>query len=128
MTLLIVEHDKATAWTLSEGLARDGHMITTVTHGADARREAAQNAYDACLMADDLPDTTSDALSLALREADPSLKILALLSDDAAPHTDVRTRLGADEVLVKPFSLSAVRASIVRLHDLPESTEQRRVA
>ena len=128
MTLLIVEPDKATAWTLSEGLARDGHMITTVTRGALAIREGSQNAYDACLLADDLPDMPSIAVLLALRDADPSLKILALLSPDAAPHTDVRVRLGATDSLTKPFSLATARASVVRLRDLPESIELRRIA
>ena len=128
MTLLIVEHDKATAWTLSEGLARDGHTITTVTRGADALREMEQSAYDACLMADDLLDMPGAPLALALHHADPSLKVIAMTSVGAPLRMEARDRLGVCEVLAKPFSLAAVRASVVRVCDSPESTVLRRAA
>ena len=128
MTLLIVEHDKATAWTLSEGLARDGHTITTVTRGADALRTVEQNAYDTCLMADDPLDMPGAHLALTLHHADPSLTIIAMTSADAPLHMDARDRLGVTEVVVKPFSLATMRALLVRVCDSPESTELRRAA
>ncbi len=128
MTLLIVEHDKAAAYTLCEGLARDGHTIATVTSGAHALRAVERNAYDACLLADDLPDTSLTELVRALHDVDPSLKTLALLSSDVAPHTDVRTRLDADASLAKPFSLATVRASVVRLRDRDDDADLQRAA
>lgn len=128
MTLLIVEHDKATAWTLSEGLADAGHTITTVTRGADALRTTEQNAYDVCLMADNLRDMPGAHLARALHLADPSLKLIAMTSADTLPRTDAPDRLGVAAVLAKPFSLVAAQASVVHVCDSPITGELRRAA
>ncbi|MDR3737039.1 MAG: response regulator transcription factor [Acidobacteriaceae bacterium] len=110
MRLLIAEDDKALAQFLRRGLEADGHRVRLAFDGAagvDAFRE-------------ELPDLTILDLNLPLKDGEQVLSEIRAMDADlpvliltARQEVETRVRcldLGADDLMVKPFSLYELRA------------------
>ncbi|HVJ07608.1 MAG TPA: response regulator transcription factor [Acidisarcina sp.] len=110
MRLLIAEDDKALGLFLSRGLEAEGHEVRRVGDG--------QAAIDAFL--EDLPDLTILDLNLPRRDGEEVLQSiraqnaeLPILILTGRPEIETRIRcldLGADDFMLKPFSLQELRA------------------
>ena len=110
MRLLVAEDDKALGLFLSRGLEADGHRVRLAADGAAAVEAFRQ----------DLPDLTILDLSLPIKDGERVLEELRALDGDlpvmvltARQEVDTRVRcldLGADDLMVKPFSLHELKA------------------
>ncbi len=110
MRLLIADDDKALCLFLSRGLESDGHRVRVAHDGA-----AAVEAYR-----DDLPDLTILDLNLPVMDGERALEEMRALDRDlpvliltSRQEVEARVRcldLGADDLMVKPFSLHELRA------------------
>lgn len=110
MRLLIAEDDKALAQFLRRGLEADGHRVRLAYDGA-----AAVDAFR-----DELPDLTILDLNLPLKDGEQVLSEVRTMDADlpvlvltARQEVETRVRcldLGADDLMVKPFSLYELRA------------------
>jgi DNA-binding response OmpR family regulator len=110
MRLLIAEDDKALALFLSRGLEADGHRIRLVYDGG-----AAVNAFR-----EDLPDLTILDLNMPVKDGETALEEMRALNADlpvlvltGRQEVDTRVRCldrGADDLMIKPFSLHELRA------------------
>ena len=110
MRLLVAEDDKALGLFLTRGLEADGHRVRVAGDGAAAVEAFRQ----------DLPDLTILDLSLPIRDGEEVLEELRALDGDlpililtARQEVDTRVRCldrGADDLMVKPFSLHELRA------------------
>ena len=110
MRVLIAEDDRALAMFLARGLEADGHHVRTAADGAEA-----VSAYLA-----DLPDLTVLDLSLPVMDGEEALRQMRLVETQLpililTGRTEMETRircldLGADDLMVKPFSLHELRA------------------
>lgn len=110
MRLLIAEDDKALGLFLSRGLEADGHRVRLAQDG-----EAAVEAFG-----QDLPDLTILDLNLPVKDGEQVLKEVRLMNTDlpvlvltARQELDARVRCldrGADDLMIKPFSLQELRA------------------
>jgi DNA-binding response OmpR family regulator len=110
MRLLVAEDDKALGIFLSRGLEADGHRVRVVLDGAAAVEAFRQ----------DLPDLTILDLSLPIKDGEQVLDELRVLDGDlpvlvltARLEVDTRVRCldrGADDLMVKPFSLHELKA------------------
>jgi DNA-binding response OmpR family regulator len=110
MRLLIAEDDRALGLFLSRGLEADGHRVRVVLDGGQA--------VDA--FREDLPDLTILDLNMPVRDGEQVLEEVRAISADlpvlvltARQEVDARVRcldLGADDLMVKPFSLHELRA------------------
>jgi DNA-binding response OmpR family regulator len=110
MRLLIVEEDKALGRFLQRGLEADGHKVRLALDGG-----AAVEAFR-----EDLPDLTILDLSLPVKDGEHVLREVRMLSTalpvmvlTARQDVDARVRCldhGADDLMLKPFSMHELRA------------------
>lgn len=110
MRILIAEDDKALAQFLRRGLEADGHRVRLAYDGA-----AAVDAFR-----EELPDLTILDLNLPLKDGEQVLSDVRTMDEDlpvlvltARQEVETRVRcldLGADDLMVKPFSLYELRA------------------
>ena len=110
MRLLIAEDDKALGLFLSRGLEADGYRVRLVCDGG-----AAVDAFR-----EDLPDLTILDLNMPVKDGEQVLEEVRAINADlpilvltARQEVDTRVRCldrGADDLMVKPFSLHELRA------------------
>jgi DNA-binding response OmpR family regulator len=110
MRLLIAEDDRALGLFLSRGLEADGHRVRLAYDGAAAVEAFRQ----------DLPDLTILDLSLPVKDGEQVLEEVRAMNADlpllvltARQEVDTRVRCldrGADDLMLKPFSLHELRA------------------
>jgi DNA-binding response OmpR family regulator len=110
MRLLIAEDDKALGLFLSRGLEADGHRVRLARDGG-----AAVEAFR-----EDLPDLTILDLNMPVKDGEQALEEVRLINAElpvlvltARQGVDTRVRcldLGADDLMIKPFSLHELRA------------------
>jgi DNA-binding response OmpR family regulator len=110
MRLLIAEDDKALGLFLSRGLEADGHRVR-LAHDGGAAVEAFR---------EDLPDLTILDLNMPVKDGEQALEEVRLINAElpvlvltARQGVDTRVRcldLGADDLMIKPFSLHELRA------------------
>ena len=110
MKLLIAEDDRALAMFLTRGMELDGHRVRCSADGADAVAAFRQDLPDLTILDLGLPVRDGEQVLAEMRAADPQLPILVLTG-----RQEVETRircldLGADDLMVKPFSLHELRA------------------
>jgi DNA-binding response OmpR family regulator len=110
MRLLIAEDDKALGLFLTRGLEADGHRIRMAYDGAQAVEAFRQDMPDLTILDLNLPVKDGEQVLKEVRAMDTDLPVLVLTA-----RQEVETRvhcldLGADELMLKPFSLHELRA------------------
>jgi two-component system KDP operon response regulator KdpE len=113
LTVLLVEDDRELRTTLREALSVENYRVLTAASVADARAQLAHlddaGAVDLVLLDLGLPDEDGESLLATLRR-DRRTPVIVI----SARHTDEpKIRLldaGADDYLVKPFSLAELLA------------------
>jgi DNA-binding response OmpR family regulator len=110
MRMLIAEDDRALGQFLRRGLEADGYRVRVATDGG-----AAVEAFR-----EELPDLTILDLNLPVKDGERVLEEVRLLNPDlpvmvltARQEVDTRVRCldrGADDLMIKPFSLHELRA------------------
>jgi DNA-binding response OmpR family regulator len=110
MRLLIAEDDKALGLFLSRGLEADGHRVR-LTHDGEAAVEAfRQDMPDLTILDLNMPIKDGEQVLQEIRAMDSDLPILILT---ARQEVEARVRCldhGADDLMIKPFSLHELRA------------------
>lgn len=110
MRLLIAEDDKALGLFLSRGLEADGHRVRLVYDGGAAVEAFRQEMPDLTILDLNMPVKDGEHVLEELRALDGDLPVLVLT---ARQEVDTRVRcldLGADDLMIKPFSLHELRA------------------
>ena len=110
MRLLIAEDDRALALFLSRGLEADGHRVRLAYDGGAAVDAFRQEMPDLTILDLNMPVKDGEQVLAELRAMDADLPVLVLT---ARQEVDTRIRcldLGADDLMVKPFSLHELRA------------------
>ena len=110
MRLLIAEDDRALGTFLKRGLEADGHRVRMALDGACAVDAFREDLPDLTILDLNLPVKDGERVLEAIRMMDPDLPVLILTA-----HQEVETRVrcldrGADDFMVKPFSLHELRA------------------
>jgi DNA-binding response OmpR family regulator len=110
MRLLIADDDRALALFLSRGLEADGHRVRLVHDGAAAEKAFLEEMPDLTILDLNMPVKDGEQVLEAVRAVDGDLPILILT---ARQEMDTRVRCldhGADDLMIKPFSLHELRA------------------
>jgi DNA-binding response OmpR family regulator len=110
MRLLIAEDDKALALFLSRGLEADGHRVRVAHDGQEAVEAFREEMPDLTILDLNLPVKDGEQVLTEVRAIDPDLPVLVLT---ARQEVDTRVRCldrGADDLMLKPFSLHELRA------------------
>lgn len=125
MRLLVVEDDKVLGRFLQRGLEADGYRVRLALDGS-----AAVEAFR-----EDLPDLTILDLNLPVKDGEQVLQEVRMMNFElpvmvltAKQEVDTRVRCldrGADDLMMKPFSLHELRA---RCRALLRRTSEARIA
>jgi DNA-binding response OmpR family regulator len=110
MRLLIGEDDRALALFLSRGLEADGHRIRLAYDGGAVVEAFRQDLPDLTILDLNMPVKDGEQVLAEVRAIDADLPVLVLT---ARQEVDTRVRcldLGADDLMIKPFSLHELRA------------------
>lgn len=117
MRILIIEDDATIAGNLYDFLESRGHSIDAAADGVTGLHLAVTQAFDAIVLDLGLPGMDGLALTRKLREeAHIETPILMLTARDTLNDKLEGFARGADDYLIKPFSLKEVEARLHALH------------
>ncbi len=110
MRLLIAEDDRALANFLARGLEADGHRTRRAGTGTEALAAFGEDLPDLTILDLNLPELDGELVLEGMRKIDAQAPVMVLT---ARQEVETRIRcldLGADDFMVKPFSLHELRA------------------
>ncbi|MEX0429726.1 response regulator transcription factor [Nocardioides sp. DS6] len=109
--VLLVEDDSAIRTALTRGLSDLGHVVASVTTGAEAIASLSAHRPDVILLDLGLPDIDGSNVLAMSRVLDSAPVIVATARDDEREIVRLLDA-GADDYLVKPFSAAQMDARI----------------
>ncbi|MFD8676980.1 response regulator transcription factor [Streptomyces seoulensis] len=112
LRILIVEDDETIGRHLETGLGGSGYAPTWSRTGAGALAEADRSLYDVLLLDLGLPDMDGVDIARTLRARFTGLLIVILTARTDDIDVIAGLDAGADDYLVKPFSLSVLLARL----------------
>lgn len=114
MKLLVVEDEKRIAESIVEGLSKKGYAVDSIDDGAKAftRISLHRDDYDLVILDLTLPSMSGDEICRQMRAQDIKTPILILTGQNETEHKVELLLAGADDYLVKPFSLEELNARI----------------
>jgi two-component system OmpR family response regulator len=122
MRVLVVEDETRMASILKRALEEEGHAVDVAADGADGLWLATENAYGAVVLDVMLPDFDGFELCRRLRDQQRWVPVIMLTARDSVGDRVRGLDAGADDYLVKPFSLAELAArlrALARRDDRP---------
>ncbi|HRD78072.1 MAG TPA: phosphate regulon transcriptional regulator PhoB [Hyphomicrobiaceae bacterium] len=115
--ILVVEDDPAISTLLAYNLEAAGYAVTTVTGGEDAELHLASSTFDLVILDWMLPEMTGIEFCARLRKSGghPQLPVLMLTARGEEADRVRGLSTGADDYVVKPFSVPELMARITAL-------------
>jgi two-component system, OmpR family, response regulator MprA len=110
--VLVADDDEGVTSVVARTLTREGYEVRTAPDGDVALRAVREWQPDAIVLDVLMPGTDGLAVCRKLRGEQPDLGILMLTAKDAAGDQIVGLDAGADDYLVKPFSLQVLAAHL----------------
>jgi two-component system OmpR family response regulator len=122
MRILLVEDEPKMAAAIAKGLRREGYAVDTAADGSDALLQAHVYEYDVIVLDVMLPRTDGFTVCDTLRREGLWAPVLMLTARDQLDDRIRGLDVGADDYLVKPFSLRELLARLRALlrRRLPE--------
>jgi len=140
MRILVVEDDQKVANFIQNGLEQEGCAVDVLREGTHAGDQARTIDYDAVILDLMLPGRSGFQVLRDIRARKPSLPVIVLTAKDSIEDRVVGLDSGADDYMVKPFSLAelsarlravlrrgAPRENVLRVADLEVDTVARSV-
>jgi two-component system OmpR family response regulator len=112
MRVLVVEDDLRMASVLKRGLEEEGHAVDVASDGPNGLWMATEFPYGAIVLDVMLPGYDGFELCRRLREAGRWTPVLMLTARDGVGDRVRGLDVGADDYLVKPFSLLELAARL----------------
>jgi two-component system OmpR family response regulator len=112
MRVLVVEDEVRMARLLKRALEEEGHAVDVAADGADGLWLATENVYGAIILDVMLPDFDGFELCRRLRGKGQWAAVLMLTARDSVGDRVRGLDAGADDYLVKPFSLLELAARL----------------
>ncbi|MFH1744988.1 MAG: response regulator transcription factor [bacterium] len=124
MRILLVEDEKAIADIVQKNLEREFFVVDTARDGEEGSFMAKTNKYDLLILDNFLPGVSGREICRETRAKGISTPIM-IISVGAETSTKVELlNAGADDYLVKPFSMNELLARTRALLRRPKSIEQ----
>jgi two-component system, OmpR family, response regulator len=126
MRVLVIEDEVRMARLLKRALEEEGHAVDVVGDGPDGLWMATENSYAAIVLDVMLPGFDGFELCRRLRKSGIWVPVLMLTARDEIGDRVRGLDAGADDYLVKPFSLLELAArlrALARRDDRPRPTE-----
>ena len=112
MRILIAEDDAALAEALRFSLTQAGYAVDHVAHGIAADEALKGDGFGLLILDLGLPKLDGLEVLRRLRKRNTTLPVLILSGREQAEEKVAGLDLGADDYLVKPFSLSELQARV----------------
>ncbi|WOE40516.1 response regulator transcription factor [Acinetobacter chinensis] len=112
MRILLAEDDVSQAESIKTWLEMDGYHLDWVERGDHAIHALAQHEYDCVLLDRGLPVASGDEILKKLRKDHPETPVIFLTARDAVHDRVEGLDMGANDYLVKPFSLEELSARV----------------
>ncbi|MGQ0619316.1 MAG: winged helix-turn-helix domain-containing protein [Panacagrimonas sp.] len=131
MHVLVVEDDEEIASFVCKGLRELGHSAERAGNGRDGLFRATGETFDAIVLDRLMPQMDGLAMLAALRAASSRVPVLILSALGTVDERVRGLRIGADDYLVKPFSMAELLArldAITRRGAMPDAGNRLRVA
>ena len=120
MRILIIEDYGPLRLSVAQRLKEDGYTVDDTADGSEGLWMATENTYSLVLLDLTLPSLYGLDVLRKLRDRKPELSVLIATAKDAIQDRVAGLDAGADDYLVKPFSLdelsARVRALVRRTH------------
>jgi two-component system response regulator MprA len=110
--VLVVDDDEGVTSVVDRALRREGYDVVVANNADDALAKVGGFKPDAAVLDIIMPGTDGLALCRQLRTDLPDLGILMVTAKDAASDQITGLDAGADDYLVKPFSLQVLAARL----------------
>ena len=121
--VLLVEDDPGIVDFVQRGLSAAGFAVEAELDGAKGERRALHEAFDVIVLDLMLPGTGGLEILAAVRHAKPSLPVIVLTARGEIEDRVAGLDAGADDYLVKPFSVAELSARVRAL--LRQSSQAR---
>jgi DNA-binding response OmpR family regulator len=125
--VLVVEDEPKVAQTVCSSLRQNGFQTLRCSSGEQALRHLDVDHIDLVVLDLGLPDMDGMDVLRRIRSESPTLPVLILTARDAVKDKIAGLDSGADDYLVKPFSLSELLARIRALTRRVEQARQNRI-
>lgn len=112
MRILLAEDDVSQAESIKTWLEMDGYNVDWVDRGDHAILAIEQHRYDCVLLDRGLPKATGDDILKALRQQEQQTPVIFITARDSINDRVTGLDLGANDYLVKPFSLEELSARV----------------
>ena len=113
--ILVVEDDRDIAHLVALTLRDERYEVDVVHDGADGLEAALSGRYDLIVLDLMLPSLSGLELCRSVREREPYALVLMLTAKSGELDRVLGLELGADDYLVKPFSLRELQARVKAL-------------
>ena len=112
MRILLAEDDMSQAESIQTWLEMDGYVIDHVERGDHALLAIEQHEYDCILLDRGLPHAKGDEILKTIRHRQQDTPVIFITAQDRIEDRVAGLDLGANDYLVKPFSLEELSARI----------------
>lgn len=112
MRILITEDDSTLAEALQFSLSQSGYAVDWVANGAAADEALKDDVFGLLILDLGLPKLDGFEVLRRLRRRNPALPVLILSGREKPEEKVMGLDLGADDYLVKPFSLGELQARV----------------
>lgn len=112
MRILLAEDDVSQAESIKSWLEMDGYSVDWVERGDHAILAIEQHTYDCVLLDRGLPKKTGDDILKSIRNQQIYIPVIFITAQDAIQDRVEGLDLGANDYLVKPFSLEELSARV----------------
>jgi two-component system OmpR family response regulator len=124
LKILLLEDDPQTSAFINNGLRAAGHVVDACATGRDAIFQATDGVYDVLIIDRMVPTVDGLAALKALRITGVDTPALFLSAMDGVEDRVEGLEAGADDYLVKPFSMSELLARIAALARRPHLAQE----
>jgi len=112
--ILLVEDDRLVRMNLALVLGREGYALDMASSAAEAYELLDHGHYDVILADIGLPDESGLEVLHAVKRSDPSTRVVLVTGSEDPPTPEQASSEGADCLLLKPFALADLLATVRR--------------
>lgn len=110
--ILVIEDDSAIRRGLTDALEFSGYQVLQSGDGVKGKAQALQATYDLLLLDLILPNVGGFDILQAVKDSRPTVPVIILTARGAENDRVQGLRLGADDYVVKPFSVRELLARV----------------
>ncbi len=113
--ILLIEDDSLFRGMLREALTRVGHEVTEAENGGVGLKTFASGTFDLVLTDLVMPEVEGIETIVKLRKQSPDIRIIAMSGGgrgSAYDYLHIAQQIGANRVLMKPFSTEDLRETV----------------